>query len=115
MSIEQATQKILKELDEYENECKMNLDTSNFVSLVDEFKELNEATRKNLSLCTQKLNKLQYEEEKFKQIATDCDQSASEILERLKSFKQQILMNRLTTKTKSVDLFCGTKIDFTTR
>lgn len=110
LRIDQANQKLVNELDEYEKQCIANLDSMTFMTDAGEFKKLKDATRESLAACINLLNELQYDEKKYKTAKLDCDKSAIDLLNRLESFKRIVFMCQLEIKKKHINGFCQTNI-----
>ena len=68
VKIDQITQELIDELDEYENRCKINCgeinSTENFTSMLNEIKHLNEKTKGSWKDWSSVLNELNFDVEK---------------------------------------------------
>lgn len=108
--IDQTSDKLLSELNEYEVVCNNNVEALNSKISSNNVKQyIKEQTQDRLPEWYDSLNGVKYDEEKCKQTKTACDQSKSELLEKLESFKKTILMNEVEKKTSKVKSYC--KID----
>lgn len=103
--IDEAAQKLLNELDEYEKKCTVNLETASFLSGVKEFKRIKNDAHEKLAAWRNYLNELKYNEVICKKTKHDCDHSASEFIKRLQSFKQAILLDQTLNKKELMNFF----------
>lgn len=113
--IDETSQRLLNELDEYEKQCTENIETSRPESGLDEFKKLRDETRAKMRSWSNFLNQLKYDEDKYKQIKTECDQCQNVLGAKFEVFKQAITMNKLPVKKACTDYFCETNIKLKTR
>lgn len=92
--IDETSQKLLFDFGEYEKECAENIRTSKPNSGVSEFKKLANKTREKLTSWEVFLNELKYDEEKYKQIKTECNQCEKVLVNKFEAFKQATMMNK---------------------
>lgn len=107
--IDEETQKLVDDLDGYENECKENLNTNSFLSSLNEFKESRDTTQEALTKWLCCLDQLNYDEAQCKVIKSNCEKMHNELKQKLDAFKQTVLNNHELSKRTSVQSFV--KID----
>ena len=98
LRIDEITQELIDELDEYEQRCKERLKQSGqqneeFESLKKEFRDLNEEARTRLKDWTSVLNELRVDEAKWKEIKAECDKTLHELRNKILKFEKELLMN----------------------
>lgn len=115
LSIDEAAQRVIDELEEFEKQCILNLDETDFVTRRDEFKQIKDNARENLANWYAFLNELRYNEKKCNQTNEDSSLCFENFYKKLESFKKAVLMAKLLNKKACVDYFCQTNIRIKTK
>lgn len=85
--IEQACEKLLSNIDEFENENKTKPGLSVYDEALKEFNELKNSINEHLLRWIKALNGLKYDENNFKIVKSNCEKATNYIREKKKSFE----------------------------
>lgn len=113
--IDETTNKLVKDLDNYEKQCKKNLASLNANPILIEFKKFKDASKQALSLWHKSLNELKYNEAICKQIKCNSEKMHQDFQKCLESFERTVLMNEMSYKKACVNCFCESKIQLKIR
>lgn len=110
LRIDEITQELIDELDEYERRCKVNCrdkdtDTGNFTSLLNEIKKQNDEAKKSWKVWSSVLNELKFDVDKWTGIKLKCDETLESMNEKVKEFEKKVFINELDTKKCQVEIF----------
>lgn len=112
--IDQVTQELLDDLEDYEKRCKSQRDESNgqvFVYLMKKFKDCNDEARKNLNEWQRVLNELKIDEDKWMKIKEKSDETLKEVGDKLNEFEKDLFMHQLESKQRQVEVIEKANID----
>lgn len=110
VAIDEITLKLIDDLNEYEKRCKNrhneeSKSKQDFLTLIDELKKQNETANDCWNEWSTFLNNLKVDESKWKKIKEDSDKTLSDMNEKLKHFKKELLLNEYETILDSIDIF----------
>lgn len=108
LSIDETTQEIINDLEELERQCKINYGEANadgFQFSMDKLKKINESAKTKWNEWSQMLNDFKYDEEKYKKIQEDCNQTFQDLMENVRNLEKELFMNRLHLQKNSVLYF----------
>ena len=117
MKIDQTTQELIDELDDYGQRCKERQKQSSqqndeFEVLKKEFRSQNEEAKTRLTNWTNVLNELNVDEAKWKEIKVECDKTIEDLSAKLKQFEKELLKNdEFDYRKFQVDNFVKADID----
>lgn len=113
--INEITQEMLDGLERYEVECKTNCEENvketDFRSLMDKLKEKNEDAKKKLSEWSSVLNELKVNEQKWKNIQEDCEETIKHLTNNLSNVEIEMFMNKLDEKKFNILNFEETNME----
>lgn len=112
---DEAAEKLISDLDDYEDQCNENLESKILNASLDEMKQLKDTTREILANSYRFLNLLKYDEAKCNQTKTEISKSMDEFNKSFESFKQKILLNQIACQKLTVQSFCQTKVEIKIR
>lgn len=99
--IEQVTNILIDDLEEYEKSCIRDCGENS----IDDLQERNEELRKNLQEWSSVLNELKVDVKRWSGIKSECDESLRSMREKFKNFEKKVFMDELIGKKHQVALF----------
>lgn len=112
LRIDEITQELLDDLDNYEKYCKEKRKSKqDLVSLIDQFKELNEGAKKSCEKWKNELNELKVNDEKWKKIKEESEKALDEMCDKLNNFKKLIMNTDFESKKQLVESFENFQMD----
>lgn len=104
--IDEISLKMIDDLNKYENECKRgcteNGEATEFKNLLEKLREQNEYSKEKLNGWSSILNELIFDENKWKKIQEECDETFKKMSEQLKLFEKELFMNNLDLQRNKV-------------
>lgn len=114
--IDEITQEIIDDLDEYERRCKINCEnkdiTHNFAALLSDFKKQNEEAQKKSNDWSNVMNQLKFDVDKWTRIKVDCHEALNNLFEKRQLFEKEVFLNELEEKKSQIECFKKAKITF---
>ena len=113
LTIDKETEKLLDKLKEYQTRCDSSLTSDSYLSgKRKRYHELNKEMHSfNLASYKSELNKLKFDERKWRKITKDCNKSIEVLEEEIKAFKKDLLLDDFTNYSNHVDFFDQVSID----
>lgn len=112
VQIGEISRELVGDLEEYEKECLYSLTgnangqtETNLVSLMEESMKQNEMVKKKWNEWSRVLNELKVDEEKWRKIQEESDQTLFEMSEQLKKFERELFINKLNANENIVEFF----------
>lgn len=113
VKIDDITQELINDLDEYEKRCRNNSGDINSVENceLNELKKLNEKAKESWRDWSTVLNELNVDVEKWSHIKRECDSTLESIREKLKHFEKEVFLKELEVKKMQIGFFEKASID----
>ena len=115
LRIDEITQELIDDLDEYEKRCKRQSGdinrTESFISLTNEIKEFDKGAKKMWEDGSRILNELKFDSDKWREIKAKCDETLQKMYKNLKHFEKEVFLNEFNLKKRHIDFFRKANID----
>lgn len=94
LAIDQSVEKLLGELNEYEDECKKNTKEKSFEEQLKDLNELHTTTKSFHQSCESILNGLKYDEDMIISVKKNIDINLSEVQDRFEKLENELMLNK---------------------
>jgi chromosome segregation ATPase len=105
LKIDDEAESILRNLEEYENECKQSSSSNDIDSKVKEIEEKLEKTKLDLDMWTKYLDKFKIDCKECEIIQRKCKETVDKLQEQLELFQESLLMSNFEKTEKVVNGF----------
>lgn len=105
MLINQITNSLVVDLDKFKSRCVDNLSSLEFKLRLDEVREQKRSALEKYAEWLDELNKLKFDESKWKKIKLDSDSSLKEINKSIECFEKAIFLDELGSNKAKSDFF----------
>ena len=111
LKIDEETEKMINNLNEYQNLCNILLTNDLNLMLKRKYLFTKELCSSNLTAWNNELNSLKFDESKWKKITFECNKSIEVLDETLKKFKDELLLGEFKKYSNQVVFFQQISID----